>query len=774
MLIGDGVSVHRYGIAFGYRSLRYGVDDIRSAVHLIQAGKPVRPAAFRRHRGTLHFRSVRQQDHSNLIRTDSVLIVCIVPDLPDADCGFLRHMYIGDVPAGIDRTVACHRFLGNDPGQFVSVVVYRYVPEGISPSSFFVRCHRLADRLHSVRVQCDCNLIRTDRVPVVVIIPELFTADSHGFRHMYVGNVHAGRNKVISADSILRNGIDDFPASLSVFQHVRETVCPFSVTVRPDNPPVYPDAVRVQADGYALRPETVLVLSVLPLLFAADRDPFRYVGIGDIVPGNGHGVAFCRFFGYLVGNFRACFIFRHGKAVCPAVRCRYSLSVRFPAVRGQDYRDFLRPESVMVIPVVPVLPAADGHGLRHMRIGNPGPGNSHRIPVHRILGRRVGDFFSARVFRKACKGILPLISLVQDCLFAIHPVSVRVQVKRNGIGPDTVAVIVIIPGFFHGNLSLFRYTPVGNVNNEVFLFSCRCPVGIDRRLVSPLFFGPDLHNTPERFGAVCILFDIRECIFPALGGGYILHRPVLAVLDQDNPDAVRPFAVLVVRVVPDLFAAHGNRIRHMPVGNDKPAVRIPADRLFISGYRFLIHGVFNRVALPVLRHILKGEGPGFLIQVCGRRGCFRTCDRLFIHLFPVCQQDNRDLIRTDTVPVFIVIPDLPAGNRHLFVLVGVDHRQAVNRLCIAVRHFFLVRKVMNFLPLMVFQHACKGMLPSVLLADIRWRSQVQRAEIRRCSQRHGHLFRTDAVRVVPVVPDLGHSDVGAFRFVCVCNNKTVN
>ena len=153
-------------------------------------------------------------------------------------------------------------------------------------------------------------------------------------------------------------------------------------------------------------------------------------------------------------------------------------------------------------------------------------------------------------------------------------------------------------------------------------------------------------------GALFVRIQIGEVALPAVGRveGERFAGDLLAVGQQPDGDFIRAHAVLVVRVVPDLFHGHGGRLGRVGVGDGKAVYGSG-----ITGHRILGDGVYDLLSVFVFGQTGEAARP-----VVGRV----EGERFAGDLLAVGQQPDGDFIRAHAVLVVRVVPDLFHGKIH--------------------------------------------------------------------------------------------------------------
>ena len=240
---------------------------------------------------------------------------------------------------------------------------------------------------------------------------------------------------------------------------------------------------------------------------------------------------------------------------------------------------------------------------------------------HLVLQHRVGNLLSACVFVHTCEGIDPSVALGGRDVCGCHGLSVGQQAQLHRVRPDAVLVVVVLPDLFHRHVHPLGLVHVDEGCSPVFRIHCGAAEPVAFRL---LRLGPCVDDfLPRRklrqsgYRPAPLVRVILRCVRG--GQGYLL-----AV--QCHRQALRPFAVLVVVVLPDLD--------HPDIGdyfNGNPDIGVLCLRavldVFINDVVQSFAGVVSIVARDHLMVLdaCPPEGEGHRGIPCGGQGVEFPC-----------------------------------------------------------------------------------------------------------------------------------------------------
>ena len=209
------------------------------------------------------------------------------------------------------------------------------------------------------------------------------------------------------------------------------------------------------------------------------------------------------------------------------------------------------------------------------------------------LSDGVLDLFAVSVLGDALPGVGPLVAVLGDGgLGGLIAFRHAVEGEGEGLGPDFVAVAVVVPGLGHGHVSRFDLVLVGD-GAVVLGRAAFGVVTVDRRLFNGILdlltVSVPIQAGPLHCVGVVFVIGHRQL-------GSVSARDVVAVGLQDQIRLKfirrRPLAVLVVVVFPDLGDLDIGETVGVGVGNSVVGVR-GFDR---AGGRL---GAFEGAVLPV-------------------------------------------------------------------------------------------------------------------------------------------------------------------------------
>ena len=437
----------------------------------------------------------------------------------------------------------------------------------------------------------------------------------------------------------------------------------------------------------------------------------------------------------------------------------------------QDHGHGLRPLAVLVVLVVPGL-LHSGEGLfGHVGVGDLVAGHiavvlngldlhlvafrQNRL-VHGVLDRRL----AAVELLQLSPGVLPFIAFVQHSL--VHSLVVRQQGDGDGLRTLAVLIVRVVPDLFNADLDFFGCIAVGQGGDGAV------DAGI-RQLIAfrhpSLIFGPGVLDFLT-VGILGQVFDLRSPLFGLTQRGSkllafcILRR--VAVSQQAHSQAFRAFAVLVLRIVPDLDDRGFGLFKRQAVGQC-------GDSALHAGIRQLIAfrqidfdpGVLDFLTVGILGQVFDLGSP-FTGHV--QRDVFNIGAVGILGFPAVGLQAHSQAVGTFAVLIIIVVPDLLNRSLCRYGRVGVGQDTDAGLALAGVggygvldRFVALGQAVFVLLPLIhdglairvIDRQAGHQIGPVVVLVQ---GDLFDRFAVRQ--QGDSNALRTLAVLVVRVVPDL--------------------
>ena len=119
--------------------------------------------------------------------------------------------------------------------------------------------------------------------------------------------------------------------------------------------------------------------------------------------------------------------------------------------------------------------------------------------------------------------------------------AIRQKVDGNIVWTLAILIVVVVPCFGDTDACLAWNMRIGHIGSII-----ACAVICDR-----IFF-----HRVGNFRTVLIFRQVTECPAPVIGSGDFLALYFLTVGKQADRYALRPYAVLVVVIIPRLCAAH--------------------------------------------------------------------------------------------------------------------------------------------------------------------------------------------------------------------------
>ena len=605
---------------------------------------------------------------------------------------------------------------------------------------------------------------------VVVVRPGLRAADVHRLRRMRVLHVIAGDVRIVTFDGVLGDRVFDQSAILI---HGKIGEAPLPAKGRGYGLAGHLLAIGKEANGDACRPDAVLVVRVAPGLAAFHVHRSGHMRVRHVVAGDVRGIAFHRVLGDGVDDLNAAVsvlvdlvLRQFAEVPRPAIVLGHGRAGDLFAVGKQMDGDTLRTLPVLVVVIRPGLAAADGHQLRCMGVLHVIAGDGRIVTFNSVLGDGVDDLHAAftgrlvnLVLRQIVEAPVP-VGRGRSCGLAFHFLAVGQQPDRDAVGPDAVLVVRVGPGLCAAHRHRIRRMGVLHViagDGRIVTFNSVLGDGVD-----------DLHAAFTGRLVDLVLRQIVEAPVPVGRGrrcGFALHFH--AVGQQPDRDALRPDAVLVVRVGPGLRTAHVHRIRRMRVCHD---VAVDARDVFVNGV--LGDGVCDLLAVLVLIQV--GERPRPLVLF----GHGLAFERLVVG-----KQIKCNAIGPNAVLVVVIVPDLGHGDGDLLRIVLVRNGKA-GRGASAVGHRILGAVHIDLEVLLAGFLDGVGDLPVVIELRQFLPSDRQRFGIdcdrlaltlylhAICVQIEGHSIAL-AVLVIVVVPVLRRRNVHGLSHVAVGDSSAI-
>ena len=284
-------------------------------------------------------------------------------------------------------------------------------------------------------------------------------------------------------------------------------------------------------------------------------------------------------------------------------------------------------------------------------------GDRGLVTRHAHLLHRIGDGDARVVHGQIGEAARPAVGRVEGERFTgVLPVGQ--QADGDGIRALAVLVVRVVPDLFNGYGGLFGRVGVGDGK------AVGGVAGDPGRVTLHVHF---LHRIDDG-GALFVRIQIGEAALPAVGrveGERCVG--VLPVGQQADGDGLRTLAVLIVRVVPDLFNGYGGLFGRVGVGDGKAVGGVAGDRGLVTRHAHLLHRIGDGDARVVHGQIGEAARPA-VGRVEGER---------FAGILPAGQQADGDGLRTHAVLIVRVVPVLLHGKIHTLRLVRHLYRYAV-------------------------------------------------------------------------------------------------
>ena len=682
------------------------------------------------------------QVHDDLVRAQAVLIVAVVPVLHAADADFAGGVGILHIIAGDGGGIARHDILGDGIDDLLATLVLRQLAE--IPGPVFLFSHDLAGDLRpalgSGFPQADGDGVGTLAVLVIIVAPGLGASDLDRLVlvgiHQLVADVavtlgqcgHLGDDGAgVAGDNLLFEGVDDLAAFVILGQILED---PVPVAVGGGGAVLLrTHAVRDEVNRQARRTHTVVVVVVVPGLMTQHVDGLVLVGVGHIVAGDSGGVARDGLLFDGVDMLLAIGVLGQvGKAPGPAVLPGDGLAGVLLTVLHQLDDDGFGAQAVVVVIVRPGLLAGDLHGLILVGIDQIHAAAGGGVLFHRHLMDVVIDLLTAVVLGHILE--LPGPAVRGGDGLAGDFRGVRHEDHNDALRALAVVVVIVLPGLLAGQIDRLNLVVIDDI-----VAAHDGGVALGHSLLAD--------GVGDRLAILVGLGQVGETVAPAAGGSDDMLLDDLAVRQQFDSHRGGTHAIAVMIVVPGLLAGNLD-------GLDAPGVGqiIAVAGTDIAGHGILVHGVHDLLAVLILGQILEGIG-------LGRR--VGHGDGLLVDFLTVRIKVDRQVHGTHAAAKGgLPCPGLGAGDVDLLILMGVDEGLGGRNIFggIALGNVHLAGGIHISIAIgILLRQGGPDIIPAVLGSQGDRRAVVLAV----LHQLHLDGIRTDAVRIVTIVPDLVHA-----------------
>ena len=504
-------------------------------------------------------------------------------------------------------------------------------------------CH-----LCAIAIEPDRDGIRTFPVLILLVIPCLGTGNLCGFWGVAVGDDKScgsvtSDHGIITVHLYLFDGIDDFLPVLVLVQTakgsrpvVTAAECQGFLGFLP---------ICQQLHGNAFRPDTILIVLVLPRLCHGDTGLLRRVGVGDIEVRIGRRVTVHGILGNGIVDRLSVFVLgKISKTPLPAFFGSYFLVCHLCAIAIEPDRDGIRTFPVLILLVIPCLGTGNLCGFWGVAVGDDkscGSVTSDHgiITVHLYLFDGIDDFLPVLVLVQTAKGSRPVVTAAEYQGF-LGLLTICQKFYGNAFRTDTILIILVLPRLRDSYTSLLRRVGVGNIE-----------VRIGRRVTVHGILG---NGIVDRL-SVFVLGKISKTPLPAFFGSYFLVCHLCAIAIEPDRDGIRTFPVLILLVIPCLGTGNLCGFWGVAVGDDKSCGSVTSDHGIITVHLYLFDGIDDFLPVLVLVQTAKGSRPVVTAAEC----------QGFLGFLPICQQLHGNAFRPDTILIVIIRPRLCHGNTGL-------------------------------------------------------------------------------------------------------------
>ena len=735
----------------GNLCFRYGILNLGIVIQLDQVSPGILPAVlFIQFNSFAKVAAIRFQLNLDTLRPDTALIVVVVPDLFNSYVCCLQR--IGDTGALGHLFEARNRLFIHTVNNFCRAVraILRQFLGSELPCAVRSCLHSQGiDSLVAI-LDVDRDLLRQQFIAVALQVPDLLAAYGRCLRIVGILNVISGDYLAEARGHFFIHRIGDFGcAVLLVLRQIPGGEGPLVVFAGLHSQRINSFAAILDVDRDAFRHQGFIIALHIPGLLTADVHSVQRVGDA----GAAYDLFEARNRFFIHGVVDLCHtVFavhrQHLGGEAPLTVCT--------GLHGQGFnccgtvldvnRDALRQQFGAVALQVPDLLAADSCRLRNVGVCNVV--SCHylaEVGRHNFIHRVVDGVLRALlVLRQFAGRERPLVVFTGGNGQRFNNVAAILDVDRDAFRHQGFIIALHIPGLFAADL--YSFQRVGDTGALGHLLEAR-----------NFFFISRVDN----FGlAVCAVFrqflggKAPLAVVTGLHGqGF---DDVVAVLDVDR-DAFRQQFGAVALQVPDLLAADGCRLRNVDVRNV-----VSGHYLAEAGRYFFIHCIsdFGRTVCFVLRQIPGGEDP--LVVFAGLHS-------QRINSYAALLDVDRDTCGHETCVITLHIPGLLTadirGLQRILHCIGEASVSSLRDYGCIVRNRVFSDRVVDILAAGLLRQVLPAVGPAVL--------SIQLDGVNLCSvsqQVDSHAFRTAAILVVAVLPDLRHIDLGLFSCMSIGNS----
>ena len=724
-------------------------------------------------------------------------------------------------------------FLRPGIGDFLALVLLGQVLHRQSPAvggtQRVFSCGAFA--VHRCR-QHDLQRFGTFAVLIVVVLPNLLHAGLGGFRRMLVGHLEAVDGSRILRYIVFRNGVYDLLA-VCILGQAGKGVTPLAGGgISRDRRTAFFLAIGKQANGHSPGPLAVLIVRIVPNLFNRDVDLHRLVLVGDGLPVGSFGlISAVRVFNprqLLDQRVDARQVFHHFVLDRTTVLVLRQAAVRngvFAAVisvhsdagriAGNHFVPRLQadkphiiggaqPQAVLVFRVSPGLGNLDRNGFGRMLVRDLAAIRNDTVRgvsgvivqrihifMHSIHDQRAGSSaFGALVLGQAGigdgVGAIAIVGHSFGRMGDFHGGCALSLIQAHKFGiifrrlAQPIAVAIIVPDFGNADADGFGGVLVGNLPDTVFILE-----QINLCIVQVQLHVHEFLDGVVDFNAVRILGQFLEGIAPGVaiardrvaGCQFLLcHRLTIGV--EDDGDLIRPHAILIAVVVPDLGHRDIDSIGRIGVGDGKAGFSIASNShlvlhtvkgnlAFGDGCAILILDLCDSVGdlltvLGFLGQLRPNVGPVITgLQFVDQVGPFQG------HSFAIslCGKLDEHTPRPFAVLIVVIRPelgDLHTGHARRIGVGQGGHGAIDNGLCQGIPLRQLLRLILrpgigNFMTcVIILGQVGDGIFPKIVIGQ-RHSDRVAVHVLGRSAvgqQGHGQTDGTMSLSVVVIIPNL--------------------
>ena len=430
------------------------------------------------------FFSVCKKGCCNALRTLSVLVVCIVPNLGYRCTGLSWGVTVGDVILIVSSCILRYCFLTYGVNDFLATFIFRQIGKTIAPVSVCICTYGLAVFFYSVCKKNHVNAFRTLSILVVGIVPGLGSCDLGSFRLMSIDDVDSIKLCRIALNCILSYSVYNF-FSFCIFRKTSKAVSPVSVYICTYVLAVFFYSVCKKVYGDAGRAFAVLIVVVVPGLSSGNGGKLWsmcvsqrgyssiFICLGQLIIFR--NIYFCPGISDVISIRLFCKICY---SLCPVIgSIQSNRCVSCFSVCKESYCDALRTFSILIVRIAPDLGYSCTGLSRGVAVGNIILIVSGCVLRYRILAYGVLDFLAVCIFRQIGEAVGPVI--LSSYGLGICDAAICKKVNCDLLRALSVLIVRIFPGLGSADINSFQfilYKQNSILGNSCCFFCINCSI----------------------------------------------------------------------------------------------------------------------------------------------------------------------------------------------------------------------------------------------------------------------------------------------------------